>query len=106
MAPLSALAERTGAAVLGIMHLAKDHQQPAIYRAVGSIAFAAAARLVFAVAADPDRQDRRILAPIKSNLSCPPVALAYSVVTGRLVWDSAPVADGDVDALLAGTASS
>jgi hypothetical protein len=106
IAPVSALAERTGAAVLGIMHLAKDRQQPAIYRAVGSIAFAAAARIVFAVAADPDRQDRRIVAPIKSNLSCPPVALAYSVATGRLVWDPAPVADADIDALLAGTASS
>jgi hypothetical protein len=102
MAPLSALAERTGAAVLGIMHLAKDRQQPAIYRAVGSIAFAAAARLVFAVAGDPERHDRRILVPVKSNLSCPPLALAYSIATDRLVWDTTPVADADVDALLAG----
>jgi putative DNA primase/helicase len=104
IAPLAALAERTGAAILGIMHLAKDRQQPAIYRAVGSIAFAAAARLVLAVAADPDREDRRIMAPVKSNLSTPPAALAYRLDAGRVVWEAEPVADADVDALLAGPA--
>lgn len=104
MAPLAALAERTGAAILGIMHLAKDRQQPAIYRAVGSIAFAAAARLVLAVAADQDREGRRIVASVKSNLSTPPAALAYSLATGRLVWEADPVADADVDALLSGPA--
>ena len=106
IAPLAALAERTGAAVLGIMHLAKDRQQPAIYRAVGSIAFAAAARLVLAVAADPERDDRRIVAPVKSNLSTPPAALAYSLAAGRLVWETEPVDDADVDALLSGPAFS
>jgi putative DNA primase/helicase len=106
IAPLAALAERTGVAILGIMHLAKDRQQPAIYRAVGSIAFAAAARLVLGVAADPDREDRRIVAPVKSNLSKPPTALAYSVATGRLVWEAEPVVDADVNALLAGPAFS
>src|SRR5580693_7960722 len=104
IAPLAALAERTGAAILGIMHLAKDRQQPAIYRAIGSIAFAAAARLVLAVAADPERKDRRIVAPVKSNLSAPPAALACSVATGRLVWEASPVADVDIDALLSGPA--
>jgi putative DNA primase/helicase len=106
IAPLAALAERTGAAILGIMHLAKDRQQPAIYRAVGSIAFAAAARLVLAVAADPDREDRRIMAPVKSNLSTPPAALAYRLDAGRVIWEAEPVPDADVDALLAGPALS
>ena len=46
MAPLAALAELTDAAILGVMHLAKSTQRPAVYRAVGSIAFAAAARTV------------------------------------------------------------
>jgi hypothetical protein len=31
--------------MLGIMHLSKGTQRPAIYRAVGSIGFAAAARI-------------------------------------------------------------
>ncbi len=76
LAPLAALAERTDAAVLGVMHLAKSSQRPAIYRAIGSIAFAAAARIVLAVAADPDRDDRRIMMPVKSNLAAASEALA------------------------------
>jgi hypothetical protein len=102
MAPLAALAERTGVAIIGVMHLSKSSQRPAIYRAVGSIAFAASARIVLAVAADPDRPGRRLMAPIKSNLSAPPATLAYSLADGRLVWETDPVTGVDVDALLAG----
>ena len=104
MAPLAALAERTDVAIHGVMHLAKSTQRPAIYRAVGSIAFAAAARLVLAVACDPERDGRRILAPIKSNLAVPPAALAYALGDNRLVWEAEPVSDVDIDALLAGPA--
>lgn len=104
LAPLAALAERTNAALLGVMHLAKSSQRPAIYRAAGSIAFAAAARIVLAVAADPDRDDRRLVVPVKSNLAASSPALAYTLREGRLVWDTAPVADVDVDALLSGPA--
>jgi hypothetical protein len=102
MAPLALVAERTGVAILGVMHLAKGAQRPAIYRAVGSIAFAAAARIVLAVAADPERDDRRIMAPIKSNLSTPPAALAYMLTDGGLTWLADPVSDVDINALLAG----
>jgi AAA domain len=102
MAPLAALAERTDAAILGVMHLAKNAQRPAIYRAVGSIAFAAAARTVLAVAADPERDDRRIMAAVKSNLAASPAALAYTLSDGRLVWAAEPVSQVDVDALLRG----
>ena len=52
IAPLATIAERTDAAILGVMHLAKSTQRPAIYRAVGSIAGAAAARVVLTVAID------------------------------------------------------
>lgn len=102
MAPLALLAERTGVAILGVMHLCKSSQRPAIYRAVGSIAFAAAARIVLAVAPDPDRDGRRIVASIKSNLSAPSAALAYTLTDGRLAWEADPVSNVDVDALLAG----
>lgn len=102
MAPLAAVSERSGAAVLGVMHLSKGGQRPAIYRAVGSIAFAAAARVVLAVAADPDQGERRIVAPIKSNLSKPPDALAYTLSDGRLTWATDAVGKVDVDLLLSG----
>jgi putative DNA primase/helicase len=104
MAPLASVADKTGVAVLGVMHLAKSAQRPAIYRAVGSIAFAAAARIVLAVAADPNVEGRRFLAPIKSNLSASPLALAYTLEDGRLSWEAKPVTDLDVDSLLSGPA--
>lgn len=104
IAPLAVLAERTGVAILGVMHLSKGTQRPAIYRAIGSIGFAAAARIVLAVAVDPERDDRRIVASVKSNLSAPPAALAYTLADGRLVWEADPVSDVDVDALLSGPA--
>jgi hypothetical protein len=104
MAPLAAIAERTDVAILGVMHLAKSTHRPAIYRAVGSIAFAAAARIVLAVAGDPERDGRRILAPVKSNLAAPPAALAYALADDQLVWEPDPVSDVDIDALLAGPA--
>ena len=100
VSPLAALAERTGAAILGIMHLSKGTQRPAIYRAVGSIGFAAAARIVSAVAKDPERENRRIMAVVKSNLSVTPPALAYTLADGQLIWDPSPVSDVDVEALL------
>jgi len=102
MAPLAGLAERTGVAILGVMHLAKSAQRPAIYRAIGSIAFTAAARIVQAVAADPEHDDRRILASIGCNLAASPVALAYTLAEGRLCWEADPVAGVDVETLLAG----
>jgi len=43
------LAERRPIAVLGVMHLNKNAQVEAIYRAQGSIAFTAAVRAVFCV---------------------------------------------------------
>ena len=104
LAPLAALAERTDTAVLGVMHLAKSTQRPAIYRAAGSIAFAAAARIVLAVAVDPDRDDRRLVLPVKSNLAASSPALAYTLSAGRLVWAAEPVSNVDVDALLSGPA--
>jgi RecA-family ATPase len=58
LAPLQALAERTGVAVLAVMHLTKDQQRQALYRGQGSIAFVGAARLVLAVGSDPDDESR------------------------------------------------
>ncbi len=102
IAPMAAVAERTGAAIIGVMHFSKSAQRPAIYRAIGSIAFAAAARIVLAVAADPDQEGRRIMAPVKNNLASPAPALAFTLADGRLNWSSDPVSDVDVDTLLAG----
>jgi hypothetical protein len=105
LAPLAALADRTGAAVLAVMHLSKGTQRPALYRAVGSIGFVASARLVLAVAAHPDDDTRRLLAPVKSNLCAPAATLAYRLADDRMVWEDGPVAGIDVETLLGGVGS-
>src|SRR5262249_40869783 len=71
LAALADLAERTGVAVLAVMHLTKDHQRRVIHRALGSVAFVAAARIVLAVAKDPEDEGRRLLLPVKNNLGAP-----------------------------------
>ena len=71
LAPLSRLAQDFGVAVVAVTHLNKGGQGgggSAIYRAMGSLAFTAAARTVHLVARDPDDVERRLLVPIKNNL--------------------------------------
>ncbi len=107
LAPLHALAERTGAAIWGVMHLTKDQQRQALYRGQGSIAFVGAARLVLAVGADPADSSgaRRFLMPVKSNVCAPAATLAYRIVSagerGRLTWEANAVEGVDVNAVLA-----
>ncbi len=108
LAPLAALAERTGAAIVGIMHMTKNQQMRAIYRAQGNVAFVAAARAVFAVTADPTDPERRFLLPVKTNLTRKPQGLAYRLVeagdVARVEWDDEPV-DVDVESALMGLAA-
>jgi len=69
--PLVDLGASTGAAVLGISHFSKGGQgQDPAQRVVGSIAFAAVARVVLVAAKvkSDDGSDRRILARGKSNI--------------------------------------
>jgi archaellum biogenesis ATPase FlaH len=95
LAPLVALAARFGIAVLCVTHLRKS-AGAAIYRAISSIAFAAAARAVWAVAPDPEDGDRRLLLGVKQNLSANAAGLAFRIETEdnvpRLVWEPGAVA--------------
>lgn len=56
LAPLQDLAARRGVAVVAITHMAKNASGNAVTRAIGSIAFAAAARAVFLVV-QPEESD-------------------------------------------------
>ncbi|MCC6642288.1 MAG: AAA family ATPase, partial [Deltaproteobacteria bacterium] len=80
LAPLAALAERSGAAVLVVRHLRKSSGGPATHAGGGSIGIIGAARSGLLVARDPEDDDRRILAPTKSNLGPPAASLAYRIV--------------------------
>jgi putative DNA primase/helicase len=90
LAPLVALAARFGVAVLCVTHLRKS-AGAAIYRAISSIGFAAAARAVWAVAPDPEDGDRRLLLAVKQNLSASASGLAFRIETEdnvpRLAWE-------------------
>jgi len=80
LAPLAAMADRLSVAVVVIRHLNKSSGGPAIYRGGGSIGLAGAARIVLAVGTDPEDETRRVLAPVKANLSAPSPSLAYRLV--------------------------
>jgi hypothetical protein len=101
LGPLTGLAELTGVAVLALLHLTKDSQRAALYRVQGSIAFVAAARIVLVATKDRDDEDRRLLLPIKNNLTAPPPGLAFTLKDGRLVWEPEPVEGVDADTALA-----
>lgn len=98
LAPLVSLAARCGVAVVAVTHLRKG-DGPAIYRAMGSLAFTAAARAVWGVGKDPNDPTgpRRLMLPIKNNLAAAGSGLAYELrqtpnaATAVVFWDSAPV---------------
>ena len=110
LSPLIQLATREQVAVLGLMHLTKAADRRAIARGLGSIAFVASGRIVLAVGRDPNEPDRRLLAPVKANLSTPPAVLAFSIEEThlacgpqpRIIWQRGSVAGVDAEQVLTG----
>ena len=86
---LAALAEKRGVAILAIDHLAKAPGK-ALHRGIGSIAFTAAPRAVWQVAADPDDPGRRLFLPVKMNLAQVD-GLAFRLTDAGLVWEQGSV---------------
>jgi len=86
LTPLALLAERWGVIVLCIRHLTKSARDKAIYRGQGSIAYTAAARVVFLVGVNPDDQRERVMVCLKNNLAPLPVALAFELSEGQFLW--------------------
>lgn len=69
LTPLVELAQRTGCAVLAVMHQNKRQGVAAMYRAGGSIGFVGLARTAMMLGRDPDDPERRVLAQVKNNLA-------------------------------------
>ncbi|HUZ47325.1 MAG TPA: AAA family ATPase [Terriglobia bacterium] len=92
--PLAKLASKYKAAVIAVTHLRKS-AGAAIYRTMGSLAFAAAGRAVWGVVADPDDRARRLFASIKQNLGPDGGGLAYRIETlddvARIAWEPGAV---------------
>lgn len=97
LAKLFDLASLHKVAVLAVTHLNKASTLPAIYRAMGSLAFVAAARACWAVLRDEDDDTgrRRLFLAVKNNIGPDHEGLAYSLEsagdTARVVWESEPV---------------
>lgn len=87
LAPLADLAARHRVAIVAVTHLNKAVGGKAVYRASGSLAFAAAARAVWVVVKDPENPDRRLILPAKMNLAPDSTGLAYSIVDGAVAWE-------------------
>jgi len=111
--PLAKLAERTGVAILAISHFKKDELARTLYRVLGSLAYVAAARAVWAVAKDKrtDNPSSRILYPVKANLSKNPPAFAFSIGDNpaggpRIIYDPNPLSLKQVEQLLSSGGSS
>ncbi|MBA3313703.1 MAG: hypothetical protein M3552_02020 [Planctomycetota bacterium] len=82
-----------------VAHLNKAAGGKAIYRAMGSLAYIAAARVGWLVAKDRDDPTRRLLLPVKNNLAEDVGGLAYRIEEGRLAWERGRV-DLDADEAL------
>src|SRR5262249_40858369 len=87
--PVIDLCRATGAAVVGIHHLSKGTagREP-VERLIGSIAFAAVARVVLIAtklsAHDPEGKERRVLIRAKSNIGPDEGGFAYGLAQTEL----------------------
>ena len=104
--PVVSLAERTGVAILGLMHMTKDEKRRALGRIVGSGAFGAVARAAYLVEREPET-GRRLFACAKLSIGPKPPTLAYTIqdlgnYRARLVWDPTPL-PLDADQVLSGS---
>jgi len=98
LAPLRGVAERTGVAVVAISHLTKRAEAAVLYRAMGSLAFVASARAVWAVGPDREAAGRLLFLPVKCNLAAGVTGMAYRIVPSAqseavpvLAWEAEPL---------------
>ena len=92
LAPLADMASKYRVAVVMVTHLFKGSGGKAVYRAMGSLAFAAAARAVWYVGKDSDDDKRRLILMVKINVCEETTGLAYSLKDGAVCWEETPVA--------------
>ena len=69
MTKLANIAEEYACAIVLVGHMTKSNSGKSIYRGLGSIDIAAAARSVLLVARDKDEPSKRYMLPIKSSLA-------------------------------------
>lgn len=93
--PLGQLAEETGAAVVGLVHLGKGMGSDPVNLILGSHAFSAVARVALVAARDPDDESSNVLSVEKSNLGRIDVpGLTYRVDGVEIATDEGPASAG------------
>ncbi|MGA9994659.1 MAG: AAA family ATPase [Pyrinomonadaceae bacterium] len=86
-APLAAIAERQGCAIVAVRHLGKSRGGGhALNAGIGSVDFAAAARSVLLVGVDPDEPHKRAIVQIKNNLAPHGEAIGYTLEDSQFYW--------------------
>lgn len=108
LAPLAALAQKTGVAVLIVAHTRKGTASHADDAVMGSRAFTGLALSVLHLLPDPDDPARRLLLPGKNNLAAPPPGLAFNIAgePPRVAWSDVPVTMTAADVLARGSGGS
>lgn len=106
--PLGEFASRHNVAVLVISHPPKNASPNALHFVTGSLAFVAAARLVFIAIDDPETEGRQLLLAVKNNLGAKADGLGYrreqrciskGIVASYIIWDDKPVSMSANEAL-------
>ncbi len=86
-APIAAMAERHGCAIVAVRHLNKARGGGNAGNAgIGSVDFYAAARSVLLVGKDPDDESKRALVQIKNNLAPHGKPQGYKLEAGAFFW--------------------
>lgn len=89
--PLSSLADRVGAAVIGLVHYGKSSTTDPVSLILGSRGFPAVARNVIAVAPDPNAEGAYLFTIVKANLGTLDVpALRYTITSATVPTDEGP----------------
>jgi hypothetical protein len=103
LTPLVKLAERWNVAIIGISHFNKKIDLEARDRVIGSVAFGAVSRSVWAVALDKESMSEnpaRLVLPLKTNYSKDATGLRYSIIDGGVVFQKDQIVAPDVDKAL------
>ena len=77
--PLKSLAERTGVAIISVMHLNKNSDASAIHRIGGAMAFSGVARAAWMFVADPNDRETHMMLRIKGNIAKSVGGLTYRI---------------------------
>ena len=92
LSPLVSLATKHKVTVIGINHHNKRQDMGGLYRGLGSTAFVAQARSVWAVMKDKSEPsgEMRIFCPVKANYCINPTGLRYQIIDNTIVFESEP----------------